>query len=143
MTAGTKRWPLVAALLIGLGLAAAPAAFQMFERAPLGGDMIDDFEPYMVQEKIDTFRGYMDLIDAAVTESADLRTAVVDGGSLTAEQYDTQFIFAKKLSRRLDDDQHRHDRSARSHGREHGQLRSGRRAPAVRPVPVVLRAPRR
>jgi hypothetical protein len=98
MAAGTKRWPLVAALLIGLGLAAAPVAFQMFERAPLGGDMIDDFEPYMVQEKIDTFRGYMDLIGTAVTESADLRTAVIEGGSLTADQYDGQFIFAKKLS---------------------------------------------
>jgi hypothetical protein len=70
----------------------------MFERAPLGGDMIDDFQPYMVQEKIDTFRGYMDRIGTAVTESADLRTAVIEGGSLTAEQYDTQFIFAKKLS---------------------------------------------
>lgn len=98
MTASARRWPLVTALIIGVGLMAAPAVFQMFERAPLGGDMIADFEPYMEQEKIDTFRGYMDLIDRAVAESADLRIAVVDGGSLTAEQYDTQFLFAKKLS---------------------------------------------
>lgn len=55
-------------LVLGLALAAAPAAFQMFSRAPEGGRMITDFRPYMHEQKIDEFRGYLDEIDAANTE---------------------------------------------------------------------------
>ena len=61
----TRRWPLVAALVIGLLLAAAPVAFQMFSRAPRGGDMIDGFKPYMNVERIDRFRTDLSTIDAA------------------------------------------------------------------------------
>lgn len=55
-------------LVLGLALAAAPAVFQMFSRAPQGGQMIEDFRPYMHPDKIDEFRGYLDEIDAANTE---------------------------------------------------------------------------
>ncbi|MBP9052604.1 MAG: hypothetical protein KBF94_08280 [Ilumatobacteraceae bacterium] len=93
-----KRWALTAALVVGMGVAAAPAAFQMFSRAPLGGTMIDDFRPYMSNEKIDTFRGYMTEIDAAVTEADQLRSSLVEGGTFTADEYDTQFFGVGNLT---------------------------------------------
>lgn len=98
MSTHRSRSLLFATLLVGVGLMVAPFAFQMFHRAPLGGDMITDFEPYMSAEKIDNFRGYMDLVDRAVAESAVLRAQMIDAGSLTAEQYDTQFLFAQQLA---------------------------------------------
>lgn len=59
-----RRAPWIAALVVGLGLIAAPVAFQMFSRAPEGGSMIDDFEPYMTTAEIEQFRGYLAEIDA-------------------------------------------------------------------------------
>lgn len=61
---------LAAVLVIGLGLAAAPVAFRMFSRAPQGGEMLDDFRPYMTDAEIAEFRGYLDEIDAAARETA-------------------------------------------------------------------------
>lgn len=98
MRAGLPRWTVTVTLVIGAGLALAPVAFKMFERAPLGGDMIKAFEPYMTEEKLSTFNGYMDTIDAAVTEADALRTAVVAQGDLTEEQYDTTYAGATKLT---------------------------------------------
>lgn len=63
-----KRRPLVAALVLGLGLMAAPAIFQMFSRAPKGGRMIDDFRPYMTHENVAKFQRYMTEIDGADKE---------------------------------------------------------------------------
>lgn len=67
----TKRSkPATFALIIGIGLALAPAGFQMFERAPKGGDMIASFKPYMATSKIDSFSSFLDDIGAANTEAA-------------------------------------------------------------------------
>jgi hypothetical protein len=60
---------LIALVVIGLGLVAAPAIFQMFDRAPAGGDMIDGFRPYMNQAEISKLRGFLSEIDAAAKES--------------------------------------------------------------------------
>lgn len=68
-----RRRALVAALVIGLGLMAAPAVFQMFSRAPKGGEMLDEFREYMTPETVDKFQGYMAEIDAA---EAELRSEV-------------------------------------------------------------------
>lgn len=59
-------------LLIGLGLAAAPAIFGMFSRAPAGGEMIADFEPYMRTSTLDSFGADLDRIEAAHREVAGL-----------------------------------------------------------------------
>ena len=64
-----RRGPLLAALVIGLGLVAAPAIFQMFSRAPKGGDMITEFRPYMTKAEISKFQRYIREIDAADAES--------------------------------------------------------------------------
>ena len=60
------------ALAIGLGLAVAPAIFGMFGRAPAGGQMIDDFKPYMTSEALGRFGEHLEAIDAAAAETAAL-----------------------------------------------------------------------
>jgi hypothetical protein len=90
MQSRSRRLPIVGALIVGIGMIVAPFVFQMFERAPLGGDMIEDFEPYMTIEQVERFRGYLVEIDAANTESIDsLRDALVTSGAVEASQYDT------------------------------------------------------
>jgi hypothetical protein len=64
-----RKGPRVAALAIGVGLALAPVGFQMFTRAPKGGDMITSFKPYMRTEKIDNFSAFIGDIRAANAES--------------------------------------------------------------------------
>lgn len=98
MSATVQRRAAITALVVGIGLAAAPVIFQMFDRAPKGGDMITEFEPYMTGAKIDTFAGYLDLIDVANTETIALRDAMIDEGSISAEEYDTTYAGAVALN---------------------------------------------
>ena len=60
----------VVALVVGVGLVAAPAIFQMFSRAPSGGQMIDEFEPYMSDRVIGGFSDDLALIDRALADAA-------------------------------------------------------------------------
>ncbi len=97
--ASKRNLPIVAALLIGIGMIAAPAVFQMFDRAPLGGEMIDDFEPYMTMDEVELFRGYLDEIDAANVESIDeLRTGLVAAGAIDDGDFDTTFVSVANLN---------------------------------------------
>lgn len=73
MSTRRRRWPLVVAVVIGLALALAPAAWQMFDRAPKGGHMIGGFRPYMSEATIAGFRGDLAVIDAAHGQVAALR----------------------------------------------------------------------
>lgn len=68
VAAGT-RIVLVVILVVGLGLVAAPFVFDMFERAPKGGEMLDEFRPFVREAKLDEFRGFLAEIGAAVDES--------------------------------------------------------------------------
>ena len=70
----SRRWPFIAAAAIGLALALAPLAFQMFSRAPNGGTMIDGFKPYMTTARIERFEADLVTIDHAHTEAVRLRT---------------------------------------------------------------------
>lgn len=63
-----RRSRSIVLLVVGLGLAAAPAVFQMFSRAPQGADMIAGFGPYMTDEVITSFQDDLALIDAALVE---------------------------------------------------------------------------
>lgn len=97
--ASKRNLPIVAALLIGIGMIAAPAVFQMFDRAPLGGEMIDDFEPYMTMDEVELFRGYLDEIGAANAESIDeLRTGLVAAGAIDDGAFDTTFVSVANLN---------------------------------------------
>ncbi len=71
---GARRGSIIAIIVIGLGLVAAPAIFQMFTRAPQGGDMINDFRPMMVRERVQGVQGYFITMGGA---EGQLRTAAV------------------------------------------------------------------
>lgn len=89
---GNRRWAFVVALALGLGLAFAPVAFQMFSRAPKGGDMIDAFKPYMRAAKIAEFQGYIAAIRAADAEiDRSLVPDLEDQLGLDEAQIGTQF----------------------------------------------------
>ena len=61
--------------------------------------MIDDFEPYMTVEQVERFRGYLEEIDAANTESIEsLRVALVDSGAVEESQYDTVLALLVNLN---------------------------------------------
>ena len=70
----SRRWPFIAAAAIGLALALAPLAFQMFSRAPGGSKMIDDFKPFMTRTKVTQIQGYFLTIGSG---EGDLRRTVV------------------------------------------------------------------
>jgi hypothetical protein len=76
---GPKRWALVALAVIGAGLIAAPAVFQMFHRAPLGATMIKEFAPYMTVARLDGFQRDLREIDVGVRE-ADTEVAATLAG---------------------------------------------------------------
>src|SRR2546421_10255795 len=80
-----RRRPLVAIVAVGLGLAIAPVAFQMFTRAPKGGRMIEQFRPYMTTTKIDRFRGYLDEIGAADAAAKQLPAGAAAGTPAVAD----------------------------------------------------------
>jgi hypothetical protein len=94
-----RRAALIAASLVGLGLAAAPAVFQMFSRAPKGGEMITEFQPYMTDEKVAAFRDYLESIDRADAESrTKLRGDVVGSGAVDEATYVAQFPSVARLN---------------------------------------------
>ena len=84
-TRQARRGAWWAVLAVGIGLIAAPAVFQMFDRAPKGGDMIAAFEPYMTPAEIQKFQGYMTEIDAAVTETQQDVVPAVGGADPLAD----------------------------------------------------------
>lgn len=78
-------WPLVGVMAIGVGLAVAPFAFQMFGRAPGGGRMIEQFRPYMSAPSIDRFKGHLAEISAAHEETSALGPAAESRYQAVAE----------------------------------------------------------
>ncbi len=92
-----RRWPFVATLMLGLGLVAAPFAFRMFSRAPAGGEMIDQFRPYMTTAKIGGFQRDMAEIDRAATEArAELPARLGLTPAQVAAQYPTYADFDRR-----------------------------------------------
>ncbi len=68
---GIGRWVLVA---LGVAILLAPVAFQMFSRAPDGGDMINNFRSMMTREQVQDVQGYFITLG---TGEGQLRTALV------------------------------------------------------------------
>ncbi len=88
-----RRGPLVLVLIVGLGIAVAPVGFQMFDRAPKGGDMIDAFEPYMSPAKISQFEAYMAEMRAARAELDDqVRPELRSALAADDAAIDTRFV---------------------------------------------------
>jgi len=77
MRAGTpKRWAIIALAVLGLGLIAAPFAFDMFARAPRGAQMIEAFRPFMTAARLDGFHADMDTIEAAAKDGPKVATSL-------------------------------------------------------------------
>ncbi|MFV1989949.1 MAG: hypothetical protein ACC652_04325 [Acidimicrobiales bacterium] len=95
----TAKSPVIVALVLGIGLVAAPFMFQMFTRAPMGAEMIDGFRPYMTSEQVTLFQGHLATIEAANTEAIVLlRPSIISSGYTDGPGYDAQFSSAVGLS---------------------------------------------
>lgn len=55
-----RSWPKLrwAFVVLGIGLVLAPVAFQMFQRAPKGGRMMEAFRTIETRKKVETIQGY-------------------------------------------------------------------------------------
>jgi len=95
-----RRAPLVCALALGLGLVAVPFIFGMFDRAPRGAVMLDEFRPFMTDETITTFDGYLAEMDAAEAEAqGDLRAFLAESGVVPDAGFDQEFPLVPSTSK--------------------------------------------
>ena len=81
--------PLRVALVIGIGLIAAPFIFQMLggeNRALKGADMMEAFKPYMTEARITQFQGFLGTIDAAEVEARTKLLPAVEPAATTSDQ---------------------------------------------------------
>lgn len=97
-----RRAPLWIALVIGIGLALAPAAFQMFGRAPGGARMLADFQPYMKTSVLDNFQGYLDKADGAARELRSRGPALAAARlRIDSRSYDARFASVRDFDRTM------------------------------------------
>jgi hypothetical protein len=97
---GRGRVALPALVVLGIGLVAAPLVFQMFQRAPKGGEMIDEFESIMTRRRVQTIQGYF--ASMSVGQGAiriDLIPAAQQAGGSTDEEFAGDFPAVAKLNR--------------------------------------------
>jgi hypothetical protein len=87
-----KRWALIVLAVLGAGLIAAPAIFQMFHRAPLGAQMIKEFKPYMTTARLNGYQTDLRQIDAGVREgSTKVRATLYGSGAAAQRKFDARF----------------------------------------------------
>ncbi len=72
--------------MIGLGLAAAPLLFGMFDRGPKGAVMMEEFKPFMTDERLNGFQRHIRDIDAGVRETAGPVARRLEGSGTAARQ---------------------------------------------------------
>ena len=73
-------------LLVGIALIAAPFAYRMFDRAPAGADMMEDFEPVLTRENVTTFQGHMETFGGMQEDMNKMMPAFAQQMGLTEEQ---------------------------------------------------------
>jgi hypothetical protein len=81
--------PLRVAMVIGIGLIAAPFIFQMLggeNRALKGAEMMEAFEPYMTEARITQFQGFLVTIDAAEVEARTTLLPDIEAAVITPSQ---------------------------------------------------------
>jgi hypothetical protein len=83
---GTSKILSVVILVIGVILLITPFAFQMFDRASAGAEMMQAFEPVLTQENVDTFKGHMQTFGGIQTDMQKMLPAVAQGMGMTDEQ---------------------------------------------------------
>lgn len=86
-----RRAPLLAILVVGLGLVAAPAVFQMFTRAPGGGRMMADFRPLMTPERLDGFDDHLTTIDRGQADASRALDDLAGAEGVPREEIESRF----------------------------------------------------
>ena len=81
-----KRGILIALACLGVGLIVAPAIFKMWDRAPLGAEMIDEFAPYMKEARLDGYERHIADIHAGVREGDTKVAAALEGSGPAAHR---------------------------------------------------------
>ncbi len=90
--ARANRWALTAIAVIGLGLALAPVAFQMFERGPKGAEMMAEFKPFMTDARLNGFQRHIRNIDAGVREANGPVAVALEGrGAAAHRRFDARY----------------------------------------------------
>ena len=91
-SAGARRAALLALAVIGLGLAAAPVVFQMFDRGPQGAQMMKEFEPFMTDARLNGFQRHIRNIDAGVREAGGPVAVALEGrGAAAHRRFERRF----------------------------------------------------
>ncbi|HEV7808429.1 MAG TPA: hypothetical protein VGO80_21665 [Solirubrobacteraceae bacterium] len=87
-----RRSTLVVLAAVGLGLAAAPLLFGMFDRAPKGAEMMQEFKPFMTDARLDGFQQHIRNIGAGVRETAGPAATRLEGrGAAAHERFDERY----------------------------------------------------
>lgn len=76
----------VVILLVGLALIVAPFIYQMFDRAPAGADMMEDFEPVLTRENVTRFQGHMETFGGIQTDMEAMMPALAQQLGMTQDQ---------------------------------------------------------
>jgi hypothetical protein len=91
-TTGARRRALVALAVIGVGLAAAPLIFGMFDRGPKGARMMEDFTPFMTDARLNGFQRHIRDIGAGVREANGPVAVALEGrGAAAHRRFDRRF----------------------------------------------------
>ncbi len=89
---GVGRRALVALALLGVCLAAAPLAFDMFERGPKGAVMMAEFKPFMTDARLSGFQRHIADIEAGVRETDGPVARTLEGsGAAPHARFDERF----------------------------------------------------
>jgi hypothetical protein len=93
-----RRAPLYGVIALGVGLALAPVFFRMFTRAPLGGQMIQEFSPFMSAGTVSRFEGHIGRIDASDREIRDkLRPQITRLSGIEEGEFADRFARVNEL----------------------------------------------
>lgn len=86
-----RRWPLAAVGAVGVALIAFPFATGMWDKAPKGATMIDQFAPYMTAERLGSFDRDLRTVEAYARETkrTGLSATQAPQAALFAQQWPT------------------------------------------------------
>ena len=82
----TSKTLSVAILVIGAVLIIMPFAFQMFDRASAGAEMMKAFEPVLTRANVTTFQGHMQTFAGMQADMNKMMPALAQGMGMTSDQ---------------------------------------------------------
>lgn len=82
----TSRVLSVLILIVGIALVIAPFGYKMFDRAPAGADMMEDFEPVLTRPNVTTFQEHMQTFGGMQEDITAMMPAIAQGMGMTPDQ---------------------------------------------------------